>query len=288
MQRYNLLLTGIFLSVSLLPAIAAAQVADDDTLLGTPRSTAGVPASGESPVLAPRDGAEPATPTLPLDANGLPVLPELPALADDPSVNQPPANPPATAGDNSATPLPNNPSADDDAQADAAYEMIFKKLSDKHQAQMKALDESFVKTLRPTLQVFRMGAELEFCLQPPRALAGQDKKYIDAFKAFRDQRDDEQDALWAAHRKETLVVTYLDHELLDAHYRNQAAVAMETGKAMIQDAEAKGLLKNTDCASVQKTLDAAAAKASAITKPALNSPKSPAKTAPQGTQNPSR
>ncbi|MDE1151184.1 MAG: hypothetical protein PW788_01500 [Micavibrio sp.] len=255
MQRTKLLLAGLCFSLSLMPLVAMAQVSEDDSLLGAPAAVSKPAVTEQSPVLAPIPPQE------------------APAAT---------AAPGGTTAESDA-PLPDNPTAEDDAQADAAYSMIFKKLSEKHQAQMKALDDSFVTTLHPAMQVFRMGAELEYCLQPPRLLVGQDQKYIAAFKNFRDQRDDEQDALWAAHRKETLKITFLDHDLLDAHYRNQAALAMSAGRVLMQDEKAKEkLLGNTDCAAMQKVLDSAAAKADAKGK------KRPALPAPQGTQTPAQ
>ncbi len=211
-------------------ALAVAQVSDDSILGPAPKMEAPA-ASSDAPA----------------------------ATAED----VPPAAPGQAGGIALSTP-------EDDAKADAAYDAVFVKMTPAHQDELQKLDHEFTLTMRPVMQIFRMGAELEFCLQQGHALAGKDEKYVAAFKNFRDERDADQEKLWSQHRAIANKITYIDHSLLDAHFRSQAAIAARVGQQLMLEGAEKGDFEQTDCTAVQKKLDEAAQIAP---KPAPTAPK---------------
>ena len=202
-----------------LPALSFAQSADDSILGPEPKAEASA------------EGKTTETPT-----------PEAEAA--------PPSNSGQSGGVALSTP------EEDDAAA-AAYDAVFAKMTPTHQEELQKLDHEFTLTMRPVMQIFRMGAELEFCLQPTHGLAGQDAKYIAAFKNFRDERDADQEKLWSQHRALANKIKYIDHALLDAHFRSQAAIAARVGQQLMLEGAERGDFEQTDCSQVQKKLDEA-------------------------------
>lgn len=207
----------------------------------------------------------------------------VPPAATKPSAPAPVAQMPLPAEGQGADAQGEAAAGDATLAADAAYDAAFAKLTPPQKTTLEDLDKKFLETLRPLVQVFKVGAGLEFCLSTGHALMGEDSRYIPAFKLFKEEQDETQAALWDAHHGELEKVTFMPPDVLEAHFQSLADTARAAAQQMVEDGGKTGAFDKTDCAQIQNILANAVAKArAALPKP----PETAKKTGGQGTYAP--
>lgn len=161
------------------------------------------------------------------------------------------------------------------------YAAAFNKLTEDQKADQRSLDQGFYVTMVPTMETFDMGGKLIFCFghkYPGSAISSEQKKYLGYFKAFQAEKELEQQDLWKKQRLAAVRVGYMDHMLMERHYDFVAALQKNVAEQMVDRATRAGVYRDTNCASIQKTLQASADHILNAMKPAPDAQK----TAPSG------
>ncbi|MCB1681232.1 MAG: hypothetical protein KDI61_02620 [Alphaproteobacteria bacterium] len=137
-------------------------------------------------------------------------------------------------------------------EKEKAFNKIRKKLTTEQDSLVSEMEQKFMQTIDPDIQILTLASDLSACTPPEDEKA----KMTEQFKAFQTKRNDQQIILWGQFEKQYMPrVDFMDQKMLKEHLALQLKIATVTAAQLIR-LKASQTDKTQLCDEAQKTLAA--------------------------------
>ena len=117
------------------------------------------------------------------------------------------------------------------SELDKGYQKIKSTLSAEQVSQLEALDNEYMKTSAPDLEILHTGAKIEEC----QKLGLLPAAYSQQFILFRDKKNKYQESLWGDFFKtKASKIDFVDQKTLTMHFKSQTMTHLYMAHGLLQ------------------------------------------------------
>lgn len=140
-------------------------------------------------------------------------------------------------------------------KANQAYEAALTGLTQEQRDYLSYLNKEFAKTMDPDVRILSLAAKLEYCSKTDQDISKDTPRYVQAFTAWRDYRNGEQERLWREHQVLREKADFIDRKILDDYFFAQSKMMLQLAFGMIKAAQKAESYKPEDCAEIKEILE---------------------------------
>lgn len=145
-----------------------------------------------------------------------------------------------------------------------AYIQALQRLTPEQRDELKQYDEKLGVVMQPVLETYETGGKLIYCLQHHEPISKAHESYVKAFQSYRTRQAEEAEKKWQEPYAKAMQLDYIDRNAVSAHFAFLQAVQTAVVRQTIEQNGRAGGYKSTDCDALQRLLDGAKEKDSAL------------------------